>query len=126
MLRFGFPTRLHHDQGKEFKNKLFAKLEEYSGVKGSRTTPYHPQGNGQVKGFNRTQAMLRNLPEAAKADWKSSLAKVVHAYNCTRSEATGYAPYFLLFSHNPRLPIDLMFGLTAKDQRSSHRDYAEN
>lgn len=126
MLRFGFPTRLHHDQGKEFKNKLFAKLEEYSGVKGSRTTPYHPQGNGQVKRFNRTQAMLRNLPEAAKADWKSSLAKVVHAYNCTRSEATGYAPYSLLFSHNPRLPIDLMFGLTAKDQRSSHRDYAEN
>lgn len=126
VLRFGFMTRLHHDQGKEFKNKLFAKLEEYSGVKGSRTTPYHPQGNGQVERFNRTLlAMLRNLPETAKADWKASLAKVVHAYNCTHSEATGYAPYFLLFGRNPRLPIDLMFGLTVKDQGSSHRDYAK-
>lgn len=126
MLKFGFCTRLHHDTGKEFENKLFAKLGEYSGVKGSRTTPYHPMGNGQVERFNRTLlAMLRNLPETAKTDWKASLAKVVHAYNCTRSEATGYAPYFLLFGRNPRLPIDLMFGLTANDQSSSPRDYAD-
>ncbi|KAL1276335.1 hypothetical protein QQF64_035958 [Cirrhinus molitorella] len=32
VLKFGFPTKLHHDQGKEFDNKLFAKLQEYSGV----------------------------------------------------------------------------------------------
>ncbi|XP_072567747.1 uncharacterized protein [Paramormyrops kingsleyae] len=38
VLRFGFPVRLHHDQGKEFSNKLFAKLEEYSGV-GKDLTP---------------------------------------------------------------------------------------
>ena len=126
VLKFGFTTKLHHDQGREFKNKLFAKLEEYSGVKGFRITPYHPQGNDQVKRFNRTLlAVLGNLTETAKADWKASLTKMVHAYNYTCSEATAYAPYFLLFGRNPRLPIDLMFGLTVKDQSLSPRDYAE-
>uniref|UniRef100_A0A8C2HM53 Gypsy retrotransposon integrase-like protein 1 n=1 Tax=Cyprinus carpio TaxID=7962 RepID=A0A8C2HM53_CYPCA len=127
VLKFGFPTKLHHDQGREFDNKLFSKLQEYSGVQGSHTTPYHPQGNGQVERFNRTLlAMLRTLPETAKADWKTSLAKVVNAYNCTKSEATGFAPYYLLFGRTPRLPIDIMFGVPAKNQSSSYHDYAED
>ncbi|TWW52959.1 hypothetical protein D4764_0155110 [Takifugu flavidus] len=124
VLKFGFPSKLHHDQGREFENKLFSKLEEYSGIQGSHTTPYHAAGNGQAERLNRTLlSMLRNLTDEAKADWKSSLAKVVHAYNCTRSEATGYAPYYLLYGRNPRLPVDIMFSLTPRDQSASHSDY---
>uniref|UniRef100_A0A3B3SXZ0 Gypsy retrotransposon integrase-like protein 1 n=1 Tax=Paramormyrops kingsleyae TaxID=1676925 RepID=A0A3B3SXZ0_9TELE len=127
VLKFGFPTKLHHDQGKEFDNKLFAKLQERSGVQGSHTTPYHPQGNGQVERFNRTLlSMLRTLPETAKANWKTSLTQVVSAYNCTRNEVTGFAPYYLLFGRTPRLPIDIMFGVPAKDHSSSHHSYAED
>ncbi len=59
-------------------------------------------------------------------DWKNSLAQVVHAYNCTRNEATGFAPYFLLFGRHPRLPIDIMFNLSPRDQFSSHQEYAES
>lgn len=120
ILKFGFSAKLHHDQGKEFENRLFSKLEEYCGIKGSRTTPYHAAGNGQAERFNRTLlSMLRNLTAEAKLDWKCSLNKVVHAYNCTRSEVMGYAPYYLFFGKNPRLHIDIMFGLPSSDQSSS-------
>lgn len=125
-LKFGFPEKLHHDLGRELENKLLYHLKALSGVQGSHTTPYHPQGNGQTERFNRTLlSMLRTLTEEQKRDWKNHLPKVVHAYNCTANEATGYSPFFLLFSRPPRLPVDLLFGIESQDVTESHQDYVE-
>ena len=122
--QFGFPGRIIHDQGGEFENALFKKLIELSGVQNLQTTPYHPQGNGIVEHMNRTLlGMLRTLPENHKSKWASHVNHLIHAYNCTRHDTTGYSPYYLLFGRPPRLPLDLLLNLKQPSSTTSYPKY---
>lgn len=107
------PLRYLHDQEGEFENKLFHQLKECCGMVRSRTTAYHQQGNEKTERLNQILLLvvLRKLPRNKKSRWKDSLNKVVHDYNCTQHEATGFSLCFLLFGWSPRLPIDVIFGI---------------
>ena len=83
-----------------------------------RTSPYHPQTNGQCEWFNSTLLnMLGTLTLEQKKDWKTYVPVMVHVYNCTRKAAAGFSPYYLLFGREPRLPIDVEFGLKRGNQK---------
>ena len=71
------------------------------------TSGYHPQTNGQCKDFNATLIiMLGTLPEKPKSTWREQVPMLVHTYNCTRNNANGFSPYYLMFGQKPHLPID--------------------
>ena len=126
VLRFGLPSKLLHDQGREFENNLFKELHRLSGIEKCRTTPYHPQTNGMVERMNRTLLqMLRTLGEADKSKWHLSLNKVIHAYNSTRHDVTGFSPHYLLFGREPRLPLDFLLDNVDKNEDITHSKYAQ-
>ena len=126
ILRFGIPEKVIHDQGREFENELFTHLAKLFGVKRLRTTPYHPQGNGQVKHMNQTIiSMLSTLPETSKSKWKDHVNKLVYAYNGTKNSATGYTPFYLLFGRTRRLPIDVILP-SNYEHHASYSDYVDS
>ena len=79
---YGYPQKLHSDQGTKFEGKILKELCKLIGTNKSRTKPYHPIGNGQCERFNRALlSMLGTLKPGKKADWKSHVAPLVHTYN---------------------------------------------
>lgn len=76
--------------------------------------------------------MLCNLADGAKADWKASVVKAVHAYNCMRSEARllTVGAYKLLltsscFGETPDSLFRWFLVSQPKAQSPSHQDYTE-
>ena len=45
---------------------------------------------------------------------------MVHAYNCSHSNATGFSPFYLMFRRQPMLPIDVQFGVRTPDIVAFH------
>ncbi len=71
--------------------------------------------------------MLGTLDAAEKHKWSQHISKLVHAYNCTKNEAMGYSPYFLLFGREARLPIDVCFGTSSGGgEGQTYQKYVED
>ena len=120
IVHYGIPARIHTDQGRNFESHLLKELCKLCGIQKSRTTPYHPQGNGCTERFNRTLiSMLRTLSTEQKMDWKQYIPALVHSYNCTKHHTTLKSPYFLMFGRQPRLAVDVLLDLQDDEGRQT-------
>lgn len=124
-VHYGLPSRIHSDQGRDFESRLIKELLSMLGIRKSRTSPYHPQGDAQPERFNRTLlAMLGTLDNVQKQCWSQHITYLVHAYNNTKNDATGYSPYGLMFGREARPPIDICFGISPNGEgETSYQQY---
>ena len=70
--------------------------------------------------FNKTLLnMIGTVNPEEKVDWTTKVQALTHAYNCTSTQSTGYSPYFLFYGREPRIPIDVEFGLPEPKHKES-------
>jgi hypothetical protein len=114
--KYGIPCRLHSDQGRNFEGEVVRELCALYGMKKTRTTPYHPEGNAQTERFNRTLfGLIKSMDERDRRRWPDLLQHLVFVYNATPHCTTGVAPYLLMFGREPLIPLDQMLGRTDND-----------
>ena len=122
LTHYGWPSKILTDQGKSFEDNLFRELYALAQVQKLRTMPYRPQSNGSCETFNQTLIrMLGTFPQHAKRNWSEWVYSLMHAYNVTVSQATGFSPFYLMYGRYPILPIDVEFRVTLPDLTAAKR-----
>ena len=101
---YGLPEILHSDQGRNFESTLLQQTLDAFGITKSRTTAYHPQGDGMVERFNRSLLQMLRAYVSHEADWEKFLPLVMFAYRTSVHTSTGAPPFELMFGRNAQTP----------------------
>ncbi len=123
--RYGVPEIIHSDRGAAFQSNLLAELYELCGITRTRTTAYHPQGDGLVERQIQTLSDTLSKMGTRRTDWLENLPSALFALRVTPQASTGFSPYELLYGREPTLPADLQFGHLVGSPRFEYRSISD-
>jgi hypothetical protein len=107
--RFGVPSELIVDNGKQFDSQDFREFCSSIGTKPVFASVYHPQSNGVVERANGKifSAIKKRLLDDKKGKWVDQLPEVIWALNTTECRATGFTPFRLMYGSKAMTPQEL-------------------
>ena len=115
--RLGAPAQIHSDQGRQFEAELFRQMCTLLGIRKTRTTPLHPQSDGQTERLNRTLLdLLAKLAIDSPAEWDNKLPFAMAAYRSTPHSTTGETPNRLMLGREVNTPLRLLAPVAPDDQ----------
>jgi hypothetical protein len=75
-----------------------------------KSTPYHPQANGQVEVTNKDlENILTKTMSMNKKYWSKKLTEATWAYNITWKTTTGITPFELVYGKKAMFPIEFKY-----------------
>jgi transposase InsO family protein len=99
----GLPKAIVSDRDSLFTSIFWKHLHQLIGTQLKMSSAYHPETDGSTERANRTVVqMIRQCIGDTQKDWVSKLPAIEFAINSSRSDSTGYAPFFLNFGRIPR------------------------
>lgn len=100
--RFGTPSKIITDQGRQFESNLFRCLANKFGIKLQHTTPYHPQSNGKVERLHRTLKVA--LKAANNIRWTETLPTVLLGLRAVLPQDSQHSTAEMLYGKPIKLP----------------------
>lgn len=124
--RFGCPTTITSDQGRQFESQLFQNLTKLMGIKKNRTTPYHPQSNGIIERWHRTLKTALRAKLASASTWTDVLPTVLLGLRAALHSDTGVSAAELTYGYNLRLPGEFFTTSTTCTPATLDYTYVDN
>ena len=111
--RFGNPTFIHTDQGRNFVGETMHAVCDLLQVTKTRTTAYRPCSNGQVERYNRTLLQLIRcfLRENQQMYWDRDLQQLAGVIRSIENSQTGQSANMMMLGREVCRPLDLMLGV---------------
>lgn len=100
--RFGCPTDIVTDRGRQFESALFQYLAKTAGFQHKRTTAYHPSCNGLIERFHRQ--LKASITCHADSNWSEVLPLVLLGIRSAFKDDLQTSSAELLYGEPLRLP----------------------